>query len=481
MSSSAIDTIVFGHRLRHLRRQRGLTLDELGALVGKPGPYLSQLENGHTEPKLSLLGELAQAVGVSLAELIDPTAPTRRAELEIAVGRAQEDPAYGALGLSHYKPSAKTKDEALEHMVALYEAWRGAEIAASGGDPMRAANVKLRHEMTERDNYFGDIEAAAGEVLRAVGYPGQGPLSERHILDAIDHFGFSVQRVQDLPPSSRSITDLHERVIYIPQRDALTTRAMRSVVLSTLGHFALGHEDPTSIDEYLRHRIESNYFAGAVLAPEAPVVQFLRAAKKEKDISAEDIKDLFYIGYEMAAHRVTNLITRHLDIPVHFIRTDNEGIIWKAYENSGVPFPSHPDGTLEGQRVPITWGPRQAFMADDTFTLHSQYTDTLSGAYWCVTHVETTSKPYSAITLGTTEDQAQYFRGHDTERRFVAPARDPQAAQREERLRSLAGRVWPSGRDRRFVVAQTVGLSGQRTFPGVDMDDVADFMERHDV
>ena len=65
----------------------------------------------------------------------------------------------------------------------------------------------------------------------------------------------------------------------------------------------------------------------------------LADAKAREDISVEDLNEIFYISYEMAAHRLTNLITRHFDIPVHFQRSDPEGLLWKAYENDGVLLP----------------------------------------------------------------------------------------------------------------------------------------------
>src|SRR5438874_12827135 len=122
-----------------------------------------------------------------------------------------------------------------------------------------------------------------------------------------------------------AVTDLMNRRIYVHQRNALPTRAARSVVLQTLGHFALGHADPADFAQLLRQRVEANYFAGAVLAPEGPAVDRLARAQREGDISVEDLKQVFYISYEMAAHRLTNLATHHLRIPRHFLRADDEG------------------------------------------------------------------------------------------------------------------------------------------------------------
>ena len=91
------DLLVFGQRLRHLRRAAGLTLVELGEKVGRAPSQLSLLENGHREPKLSLLRSLADALGSTVDELLSKKPPNRRAELEIAVEQAQLDPLYQRL------------------------------------------------------------------------------------------------------------------------------------------------------------------------------------------------------------------------------------------------------------------------------------------------------------------------------------------------------------------------------------------------
>ena len=101
------DLLILGSRVRHARRRANYTLAEVSAVLNRPAPYLSQLETGKVEPKLSLLGELADMLGTTTADFLSPEAPNRRALLEISLARAQSDPAYQALGLPHLKPSAK--------------------------------------------------------------------------------------------------------------------------------------------------------------------------------------------------------------------------------------------------------------------------------------------------------------------------------------------------------------------------------------
>ena len=57
----------------------------------------------------------------------------------------------------------------------------------------------------------------------------------------------------------------------------------RAVLLQTLGHFVLGHSTPADFADFLRQRVEANYFAAAVLVPEQAAVTFLRQRQGEQE------------------------------------------------------------------------------------------------------------------------------------------------------------------------------------------------------
>jgi transcriptional regulator with XRE-family HTH domain len=57
--------------LRKLRQQRGLSLRTLGVMAGVHAVSLVRLEAGRSDPKLSTVCRLAQALDVSVCELID--------------------------------------------------------------------------------------------------------------------------------------------------------------------------------------------------------------------------------------------------------------------------------------------------------------------------------------------------------------------------------------------------------------------------
>ena len=461
-----IDALVFGHRLRHHRKGRGLTLAQLGESVGRSAPYLSQLENGRREPKLSLISELAAALAIPTAELLADEPPDERSRLEIALERAQRSPLAADLGLPHLTPTASMSNDVLRHVVGLYDELRHRSGTAGMTDgEARRINVTMRQEMRARDNHFAEIEEVAAEAVSAVGYAGSGALPQRMLTDLATHFGFSTYSSADVPLGARSVTDLRDRRIFIPQRDSLRTRAARSVILKTLGHHALGHEEPADAAEALRQHVEASYFAGAVLVPEEAAVEFLRAAKADRDLSVEDLKEVFYVSYEMAAHRFTNLATHHLGLRVHFVRSNEHGIISKAYENNGVPFPTAPDGSVQGQRLCRRWGTRQAFDSTDKFAIHYQYTDTVEGTYWCATHVEIGENLGQAITIGAGFDDAQWFRGRDTERHSQSGCPDPSCC-----------RV-PTGE----LAARWDGWVrfDAEVRPGPDLPEIYEFVDRH--
>ena len=62
--------IQIGPTIRALRLERGMTLDQLADGAGISASHLSRLERGQAEPSFTVAAALAEAIGVSLSELI---------------------------------------------------------------------------------------------------------------------------------------------------------------------------------------------------------------------------------------------------------------------------------------------------------------------------------------------------------------------------------------------------------------------------
>ena len=66
-----VDSLTIGRRIRQLRTERGMTLEELAAAVDRVPSQLSMIENGRREPKLTLLQAIARALGSSLDAILE--------------------------------------------------------------------------------------------------------------------------------------------------------------------------------------------------------------------------------------------------------------------------------------------------------------------------------------------------------------------------------------------------------------------------
>lgn len=61
----------FGRRLRYLRRLRDLTQEQLAEMVGLSVDQVSNIERGVNAPSFASLARIAEALGVSVADLFD--------------------------------------------------------------------------------------------------------------------------------------------------------------------------------------------------------------------------------------------------------------------------------------------------------------------------------------------------------------------------------------------------------------------------
>ena len=472
---SFLDSFGLGRRLHALRKQRGLTLAQVAEQVEVAPSQLSMIENGKREARVGVLQRLAALYGTTLDDLTTGT-PSHRTQLEVELEAAMRSPLAQAAGLPPIRISPRTPTDVLEAMAALHrELRRQAEERAATPEEARRANTELRREMRDGGNHFPEIEAAAADLLQRVGYAG-GPLSERMIGAITDHLGFSMAHVSDLPPSTRSVTDLVNRRVYLP-RSSRPDHSPKAVLLQALGHQVLGHSRPRSFGEFLRQRVETNYFAGALSMPERQTVEMLQRAKQAKDLSIEDIRDAYGVSYEAAAHRFTNLATQHLGLRVHFSKVHQSGTYYKAYENDGVPFPSDHTGAIEGQVACRYWTSRQVFEQVDAFSAYRQYTDTPAGTFWCTAHIENESSGLYAITVGVGFNSAKWFRGRETRNRHksTCPAPDCCRVPSQHLMDTWAGRAWPSARAHSHLLAALP----PGAFPGVDETEVYAFLDAH--
>lgn len=475
-TSAGVDALTLGRRVRELRISRGMTLEQLGKAIDRAPSQVSMIETGKREPRLSMLRQIARALGTTTDDLLDDAAPTERAALEIAVERAQRGPVFDALGIHPFRISKAHSDDTLRTILSLHqEVERLHKERAATPEEARRANAQLRATMRARDNHFPEIEAEARKLLDAVGHRG-GPVSQQLVGDMAGHLGYTLHYVPDLPHSTRSVMDRKNGRIYLPTQQS-ASRDSRSPVVQAFASQLLGHEEPSGYADFLRQRIETNYLTAAILLPEADAVRFLGEAKEDRRISMEDLRDAFAVSYETAAHRFTNLATAHFGIPVHFTKAHESGTIVKAYSNDGVRHPTDALGAVEGTTVCRRWTAFTVFAAEDRFSPWYQFTDNPNGTYWCTSRVEKAKEGEYSITVGVPFEHVKWFRGRDTRNRSQSTCPDEGCCRLppQELAETWAGQSWPAARTPTSLLAALP----TGTFPGVDDAEVYRFLERH--
>ncbi|WP_187976129.1 helix-turn-helix transcriptional regulator [Mycetocola sp. JXN-3] len=468
------DALTVGQRIRERRRALGLTVGELGQRIDRAASQISVIEHGRRDLRLAEIDRIARALDTTSEDLLREDSPSPRAEREIRLERAQRSPLYTSLGLPAVPVRASLSNAAIDAILGLHaELERLHTERAATPEQARRANASLRADMRARGNYYPEIEAVARELLSALGHD-SGPLSQRLTGELARHLGFTLHTDAEMPAGALSITDLEGGRIFVPVTRSAATDP-RTLILQALASRALGHTPPRDYAEFLRQRVEANYLTGALLIPEADAVPRIQAAKAAHELSVEDLRDAFGVGYETAAHRFTNLITRHTQIPVHFLRTHESGVLVKAYENDGAVLPRDVLGAVEGQSVCRWWSARRVFLSDDQISPYAQYTDKPSGTFWCTSHIRVSERGRFSLSLGTRFEFAKWFRGRDTTRRYTSRCPDPACCKTPpESLRTRwENRTFPAAR----VPDTLLHALPTGVFPGVDETDVYAFLE----
>lgn len=67
---SPSEGLQIGPKIRALRQERGLTLDQLASQAGISPSHLSRLERNQADPSFYVAASLAQEIGISLSDLL---------------------------------------------------------------------------------------------------------------------------------------------------------------------------------------------------------------------------------------------------------------------------------------------------------------------------------------------------------------------------------------------------------------------------
>lgn len=340
-----------GPSLRRIRRDRGLTQQDMAADLDVSPSYIALIERNHRPLTAELLLRLAQTYKVDLSKLADEGTDDA-ARLRTIL----KDPIFADIEL----PSLEIADVVTnfpgiaEAFLRLYTAYQeeqlaladhGAEIKpVPGRRPDSSDPVgESRRFFAARRNFFPLLDDLAERLAQSVRSADSltGYLAERHSL-----------KVRRVPPEvmvgSVRRYDFHRREILLD--DELDQASQNFQLALQLAYLEMGkefdailHEGTFSSEaaERLTRRALASYAAAALLMPYGT---FARAVElRHYDIEA--LGRQFGVSFEQVAHRLTTLQKPGQErVPFFFIRVDEAGNVSKRLDGAGFPFARHGGG-----------------------------------------------------------------------------------------------------------------------------------------
>lgn len=151
-----------GENIKRIRKERGLTQDELGNLVNLSGVAIMRYEKGQREPRQDTLIKIAKALGVHLRDLADTSMWEefdRKLGAEKLVALSEESSSGGTI--EKHKPS-KFEQEIIEMFLKLDDSARSALL----GYANRLVE-EMRNKPSEQD-IPTDIESQLERYRRGI-------------------------------------------------------------------------------------------------------------------------------------------------------------------------------------------------------------------------------------------------------------------------------------------------------------------------
>lgn len=332
---------ILGLKLKTLRLQKGLTLQQVATRCGLSVSYLSEIEKGKKYPKAERLIVLARAVGASFDDLVSPQVDEELAPVKTV---------FSSLFLQGFPFELFGVDPEDLFGIATESPERSAALIRALLDVGRTYDIQveqfllaaLRSYQQLNRNHFPELEEAAARCRAEHGWPPDLPLAPE-LLEAVlrDEQGYRIDATTlAADPDLRGL-----RSVYLggqPPRLLVNGNlrpSQRAFVLAReLGYRTLrltGERAVTSSwikvesFEQVLNNFKASYFGGALLIDRDRVVADLGAffARPRWDGAALVACIGRYAATpELFFHRLTELLPRLLGLDeIYFLRFAHDG------------------------------------------------------------------------------------------------------------------------------------------------------------
>ena len=328
------ERIVFGLKMKQLRRTKHLNFTDLADLTGISISYLNEIEKGKKYPKGAKVGILAKALGVTESQLISDELPPQLAPVTelLQSGFLNELP----LELFGIDPSKVVE------MIAGAPARVGAFVTTLVDLSRNYAMMReehfyfgaLRAILEMHNNYFGDIESLSQAFAIEFGLTGErfpAPARMKEIL----YGEYGVVIVEDGLAAYPDLTQM--RSVYLPRQkqlllnSKLTDAQLSFQLAKELGFTYMQLKERAltasllrvnSFEEVINH-FKASYFAASLLLPQNRCIHDIRDwldkptwAEAREHLSG--MMDRYGASPEMLFQRMTNMLPQFFGLTQMF-------------------------------------------------------------------------------------------------------------------------------------------------------------------
>lgn len=328
--------LIFGLKIKQLRRQRGMSFKELAASTGMSISYLNEIEKGKKYPKTDKIMILAESLEVSYDQLVSLKLNKKLAPIASLFKSGVLD----SLPLEMFGIEPGTLIELIVQAPAKLNAFINTLFRIARNYEMGEASffsAALRSYQEMHDNYFEEIETSVDQFLEQLHLSSNESLKPADLETFLtEQHGYTINR--------KSLAEHNElsrfRSVFAPKSKELyinkeVSEAQEIFLLGKEVGFnclelmkerpLLSNSFPVNSFEEVLHSFKASYFASALIINRHRLQEDLEAFLDRKEWDPQAFLDMMasYKGAspEMFLQRLTQLLPRYFGINnLFFIR-----------------------------------------------------------------------------------------------------------------------------------------------------------------
>lgn len=320
--------LIFGLKLKQLRTEKNLSLQQLADAAGLSVSYLNEIEKGKKYPKAEKIAGIAEALDVSYDWLVSLQMGKQLAP----IAKLLQSKFLNELPTEVFGIEKSQLFELLSSAPVKLNAFINTIIEISRNYGLRVEDLyfsTLRSYQEMHDNYFEEIEQAVEAFSKQHLLDPTKPITPESVKEIlVKEFHYQVE--EDGLSQQPELKGL--RSVLIPGKQP--TLLLNKNLSKTQRAFILGREAGfmfmnitersnttswvsfDSFDEVLNN-FKGSYFSCALFLNRVTLIEFLKETLAAKTFSVrpfQDLMDQYAVSPEILLHRLTNILPRYFGI-----------------------------------------------------------------------------------------------------------------------------------------------------------------------